>query len=267
MDFSQIQHGNVYLPNLLNNGDYADLMGTTTEYQQFNPKDDAKLIVRFISAPLLLEYVSNQLKRPKVIQSDFISIRLDEFTEHFTEVGFERDVSGAVVKDALGEPIPTEKRKEYLSRWPKAWEAYQKQFEQAVGTPLSQLANITLSEIASLQLYKIKTIEAFAESNDRLYDEVFTTREGGGTFLQLREQARQYVKENGQIEMIIKAKAEAEAEAEAMKNKVKELEAYIASNLKQDLISTGPTNDEAIKILKEQQAMEKAQLARKKLES
>jgi hypothetical protein len=251
MDLSQIQHGNVQIQGLMSNPEFADLLGEEFRQQhvKYKPEDDAKLIVRFYSAAVLLSHASEQLKKPKIIQSDFVAIRLDEYSEHITEVGYKRDAFGKV-EEVAGMKIPHPKREEYIQRFPKAWEAYQRQYERSEGTPLNQLKGITLTEIAQLGFYKIRTIEALADSTDRLYipsgsnPPFLDDREGGGSYIELREEARRFIKENGEFEAVVQAKAEAQAEAAALREVVARLQAELAA--------TGPTASEQIAIHNDQ---------------
>lgn len=265
MDLSQIQHGNVQLQGLMSNPEFADILGDEFKQQhvKWKPEDDAKLIVRFFSAAVLLSHASEKLKKPKIIQSDFVAIRLDEYSEHITEVGFKRDAFGKV-EEVAGMKIPHPKREEYTQRFPKAWESYQRQYERAEGTPLNQLKGITLSEIAQLSVYKIRTIEALADSTDRLYipsgsqPAFLDERDGGGSYVELREEARRFIKENGEFEAIVQAKAEAQAEAAALREVVARLQAEIAA--------TGPTASEQIAIHNDQLIRDAKLAARVKAE-
>lgn len=265
MDLSQIQHGNVQLDGLMSNPEFADLLGEDFKqsHVKWNAEDDAKLIVKFLSMPKILSFVSKQTGKPKLIQSDYVSIRLDEYSEHVVEVGFVRDAYGKI-EEIAGIQIPSPKREEYLARFPKAWEAYQRQFERAEGTPLSQLKGITLNEIAQLSVYKIRTIEALADSTDRLYipsgsqPAHLDMRDGGGSYVELREAARRYIKENGEFEAIVQAKTEAQAEAAALREVVARLQA--------ELSATGPTASEQIAIHNDQLIRDERNAAQAKAE-
>jgi hypothetical protein len=249
----------------MSNPEFADLLGEEFKQQhvKWKAEDDAKLIVRFFSAAVLLSHASEQLKKPKIIQSDFVAIRLDEYSEYITEVGFKRDAFGKI-EEVAGIKIPHPKREEYTQRFPKAWEAYQRQYERAEGTPLNQLKSITLSEIAQLSVYKIRTIEALADSTDRLYipsgsqPAFLDEREGGGTYVELREEARRFIKENGEFEAVVQAKAEAQAEAAVLREVVARLQA--------ELSATGPTAKEQIDIHNEQIALDERQVEKAKAE-
>jgi len=266
MDFSQIQHGNIPLDGLLSNPEFSDLLGDdfAKQYAKYKPEDDAKLIVRFFSAPVLLSWASEQLRKPRVVQSDYIAIRLDEYSEHIIEVGFRRDEYGKPITSRSGEKIPSPAREEYLARFPKAWERYQRQFEKAEGTPLAQLPGITISDIAELGVYKIYTIEALKDASDRLFigldgkSPFLDVRDDGGSYFELRESARRYIKENGEFESVVKAKMEAEAEVIAMKAELAKLRAALAS--------TGPTTQEKIEIENAQAVMDERTAAQNKME-
>jgi hypothetical protein len=237
----------------MSNPEFADLLGEDFKQQhvRWKPEDDAKLIVRFFSAAVLLSHASEQLKKPKVVQSDFISIRLDEYSEYVTEVGYIRDSFGHI-QEVAGVKVPHPKREEYLARFPKAWEVYQRQYERAEGTPLSQLKGIALNDIAQLGVFKIFTIEALADAPDRLFlpsgaqPAILDTRDDGGSFIALREAARRHIKENGEFEAIVRAKDEARAEAEQLKALVAKLQA--------ELGATGPNDAEKIALHNEQLA-------------
>jgi hypothetical protein len=265
MDFGQIQHGNIQLGNLISNPEFSDFLGDEFKAQHIvhDPQQDAKLLVRFFSGAVLLSYASSQLRKPKVVQTDFISIRLDEYNEHITEVGYERDAYGNYTIIG-GEKVPTPLREEYTSRFPLAWASYQKQFEDSIGTPLSQLRGITLSEIAELGIYKIGTIEALADAHDRLFisvrgsDPLLDVRENGKTYFELREQARNFIKENGQLEAIVKAKEAAEIENEQLKE--------LVQKLKSELVPSSPTTQDHIDIQNEQAVLDERLLARAKAE-
>lgn len=265
MDFSQIQHGNVQINGLLSNPEFSDLLGEDfkQQYTRYNPKEDAKLLVRFFSGAVLLGYATEQLRKPKVIQSDFIAIRLDEYTEHIAEVGWERDPFGKPILVG-GERVPTPLREEYLTRFPRAWEQYERQFHKSEGTPLSQLPGCSLSDIAELGVYKIGTVEALADASDRLFIPMganppfLDKREDGGTYFELREKARQYVKENGEFESVVKAKAAAEAEAAELRAMVEKL--------KSELAASGPVDAEKVAIHNEQLARDERQAALAKAE-
>lgn len=188
-----------------------------------DPKRDKRLLVRFYRDEKLMGALSSKSKRFRCITTDMIAIRTDDHTEVHHEVGFRMTPDGYYTNH-LGEKEPTAARAYWLGRFPEKWKFYEMKMGGKHGTPLSSYPYIEPHEIAEANQMGVYTCEGFAEVSDNLLRK-FGRREGNGTWLELKSNIREFLKERGIEEALLAQKEAAERELEEYKGKLAAMEA------------------------------------------
>lgn len=128
----------------------------------------------------------------------------------FVKIMFPGDKTKVVFKKATDE---------HKTRFPKQWEAFQRQEKQSQqGYPLEQWPILTKSEVATLKALNIFTVEALANLPDTAL-----TFLGGRVYREKAQATLAKAKDEGAI-LAVKAENEAlKAEIDALKQQVKEI--------------------------------------------
>jgi hypothetical protein len=119
--------------------------------------DDRSLFVEFYNEPVFMEYKSKIEGRPIYEERVFV---------HMLTPGGKTDIrrQARLAQDGSGTPSDAE-------RFPKQWQAFQSQHEQAdVGTPLTELAFLTKAQALEYKALKIHTAEQLAAIPDAALD-------------------------------------------------------------------------------------------------
>jgi hypothetical protein len=188
----------------------------------YDPKRDQKLLVRFYQDVKFMGAKSAREGRVRLLTTDYVAIRTDEYSEIHHEVGFQTDADGYKI-GLDGNPVETESRYYWRTRFPEHWKEYQLTIGGEHGTPLRSYPHIDPAEIGELNAMKVYTCEAFAKLSDTLLTKM-GKRDNGGSWVDLRDQVLAHLKQVGIDEALAKQKEAAEREAIELRQQLKELE-------------------------------------------
>lgn len=173
---------------------------------------DTGLHVEFFMRPVYMEFLSEKAGREIWEDRPFVTI---------AQPGAKSDLTREVPMEDLSRMIPIKGTPNRISdpeRFPRHWEAFRSQNEQAqTGLPLEQCAFISKSRVLEFKAQKIHTCEQLSE----LPDSIVQTLGLGAR--ELRDQAKAYLDDAQRVALLRSSQAEARSlrdEMEAMRQQL-----------------------------------------------